>query len=943
MSTPPTTAPACPDTDGLTGTPDGGDLVEAKEQARVKVVSPNGALARTVLPHLSVGDRVILPATAKFEDTVTDLTSRGVHVRQTPYWVEEEHVPAGSAFAAPSLSPLGKSKATTTDKITNPVQVQAAVDAFDTTWELLNPDADHAPDPTPVSTLIPAPWARYLPFDTFNPAQTEAIPHLTGTTDQAPAGHVVVVAPTGAGKTVVGMVACLSGLFHPDGSRTGKKAAWLVPQRSLTSELADTLRPWTNLGLRIQALSGETATDLAATRDADVWVSTTEKFEALARSSSMREAMEQVSVLVVDEIHLLGEAGRGPVLEALLARIRHVTTPATPDQAVTGDQAGATSPVDTRVVGLSATVTNAEEVAAWLGATLIRVAWRPTRLVTQIPLLPPGLDRIREEGARTDAAADLTGQVTRDGGSVLVFCGSKTKVRKTAVEIARQRGADTQFVDVNDPDQVESVCTPVGVGLHYSDWPHKRPAEAGFRSRKLDVLVATTTVAAGVNLPARAVIVRDTTIGLGETMSTASIQQMFGRAGRVGHGETEGYAYLLTTPEERPGWVAKLNAGNTVRSRIGSAIEDHLLAEIIQGRVSTTTAAEHWWVSTFAYHQGTQSTRPVTLALERLTTAGMITTIDGVVAPTDLGLLTSRMMIPFRDATLLRDELRKSPVPDSATDAEWTLVKILAEKVETFAGLPVPEASRDQVGRIVGAGGDLSKIAREKKKETRRGMLTGAHLTQAALLLVTRSPHVFTNRSRVVAGVPFMLFFPVLAEAPRYLSWLAAQGPLGVIHPWVAVVAGDVGRRTRWYSLGTSRGSGRLLWMLEQMTGARTATENVPPMWGAATSNGVTSPDWQGTTPPRGCVLRQDRYEALLSERAGNIANVGTLTVPAGGAVAEWVGSSTDVTWHREPGQVVTLAPAATGALFSGRGDQGVTDGWLLTYRACATPQARTA
>ncbi|MDT9697319.1 DEAD/DEAH box helicase [Streptomyces sp. P17] len=91
-------------------------------------------------------------------------------------------------------------------------------------------------------------------------------------------------------------------------------------------------------------LTGEAAVDTELIRAADVWVATTEKFEAICRAGSLRDALAEVGCLVVDEIHLLGDPARGAVLEALLARVREDGT-------------------GTRIVGLSATVANADEVA----------------------------------------------------------------------------------------------------------------------------------------------------------------------------------------------------------------------------------------------------------------------------------------------------------------------------------------------------------------------------------------------------------------------------------------------------------------------------------------------------------------------------------------------------------------------------------------------------
>jgi ATP-dependent DNA helicase len=122
-------------------------------------------------------------------------------------------------------------------------------------------------------------------------------------------------------------------------------------------------------------LSGEYVTDIPRLREADLWVATTEKFEAICRASSLRTALAEVACLVVDEIHLLGDPTRGPLLEALLARVR-----------------GEDSPV--RIVGLSATVANAEHIAEWLGARLVHTLWRPSRVTWQLPMIPASSDRL---------------------------------------------------------------------------------------------------------------------------------------------------------------------------------------------------------------------------------------------------------------------------------------------------------------------------------------------------------------------------------------------------------------------------------------------------------------------------------------------------------------------------------------------------------------------
>ena len=415
--------------------------------------------------------------------------------------------------------------------------------------------------------------------------------------------NLLVVAPTGAGKTVMGMVAALRVI----GSRGGRRPGWCRSVRSPTSSIAS-WRPGVQRGLKVERLSGEYATDMTRIKDADMWVATTEKFEALCRTAALREALGEVGVLVVDEIHMLGDATRGPVLEALLTRIRE----------------GA---AETRIVGLSATVSNAEQIADWLGANLLRSSWRPSRLTWQLPVIPASADFAVTEGARTRLAAEITGLVTRDGGSVIVFCGSKRNVRRTALVIAASRGVNISGVQQADTRRLEQVCREARIGLHYAGWEHRRESERAFRQREADVLIATSTVAAGVNLPARAVIIADTQIGLKPSTSPRCSRCSAARGGSA-RGEDSGWAFLITDERERAGWQAKLVAGHTVRSQILASLPDHVLGEAVQQQrhtFLTARDAERWWVHTLAYHQGRRSTAALHKAVGFLDSAQMLT------------------------------------------------------------------------------------------------------------------------------------------------------------------------------------------------------------------------------------------------------------------------------------------------------------------------------
>jgi helicase len=709
----------------------------------------------------------------------------------------------------------------------------------------------------------------------------------------------------------------------------GRKAAWLVPQRSLTDELDRELQAWRDAGLRVERLSGEYAVDLRRVRDADVWVATTEKFEAMCRGGSVQQALAEVGCLIVDEIHLLGDVQRGPVLEALLARVR-----------------GAASTV--RIVGLSATVANADNVAGWLGAEMVRVAWRPTRLTWQLPMIAATSDWKAANATRARLTAGLTRQVTAEQGSVLVFCGSKHNVRVTALAIAADRGAPTAGVDPADLDRVHELCDSVGIGLHYKDWPHKKDAERRFRHREIDVLVATTTVAAGVNLPARAVIVRDTRVGL-DAMSVATVQQMFGRAGRVGAGETEGFAFLICDETERPVWQQRLVDGYTVQSQISDTLADHILAEAVQGRVATLREAEAWWEQTLAFHQGDHSTDAVLAAVEFLATGAYLTVTphesgDADLTPTELGSLTARFMVPTLSGVDLHAALARTAVPTNADEAENALIDVLAVTLPELAESPVGEELRPARARILQAGGRLDRLG-ATRRFVRGGLGSQApfvpgDLAKAALKIAAHSPGALTTTARAVAGIPTSVMYPIWEIAPRYLQWLAGQGYLGTVHPWVAIVAADLSRRIRWRRTGARRGAGRLLWMCEQMATPLHAANDTPTLYAAAVRRGITSPDWTTIARPSGCRLEPADYVVLLRDRTTSTTIEpqpagAKVTASARATIVTW--SDTDIEVSRSTGDPAActypgISSARTGtAVFTRRGD-GIATGWLDTY-----------
>lgn len=862
--------------------------------------TPKARLIRCTEPPeistLTPGDMVICEDGWGVQDFITRCEAKGVHVRVGSFRYETEKVihrrtRSGVQADYPEVL-LNASHVSPPGEFATTEVVEASQAAFAITWDALSAEVAQV-EYEDGAKHLPAELAEYLPYPTVNPAQAQAAPYIMG--DRP----VVVVAPTGAGKTVIGMMAAIKEI-----KQSGRKAAWLVPQRTLTAELDRELEAWRKMGVKVVSLSGEATTDAEKTKNADLWVATTEKFEALCRASSMKEAISGIGTVIVDEIHLLGEPSRGPVLESLLARIRQ-------------EGSGA------RLVGLSATAANANQVAQWLNADLVEITWRPTRLTNQLLTLPVTDSRAEEDEVRNETVTSLVQETAEGDGSTLVFCGSKHNVRSTALAIAASRGArGAHGTQPGDIEAVAEVCAEAGVGLHYSDWPHKKEAERQFRERETDVLVATSTLAAGVNTPARVVVVRDTSIGP-QPMEVSMIQQMFGRAGRAGK-ESEGWSFLLVGANELGRWRQRLADGYTINSGILDSIADHLLGEVVQGNVRSQEQAERWWESTLAYHQGEQNLTPINEARDFLTRWRFLETeetSDGLMwQATRLGGVTSKMMVDVKDAASLLAAISRTPTPNGAFAAETSLFEMLVNGVYAFENAqdaPGGEQSR-HLRNILMAQGIQARIGEQESNS--RDKMPGREVVRAGLMLLARSPQAFASQARTVAGVSRALFNPAVYDSPRYLAWLAALGPLGSVPSWVSVVAADLGQRVAHYRLRPRRGDGRFLHAATRLS---LGGPSISKLWEEARMIGGISPArWLKQT-----TLGGKQAPALASAVVTITEEDGTRRASRGATLFE--PQKGQPHWGRVPAAKGSRSPVV--AAFGSRGDWCGT-GWLEEF-----------
>ena len=400
----------------------------------------------------------------------------------------------------------------------------------------MNPSS--SPLPEHIEELLSA-----LGYKDLFPPQQEAIDR--GVLERK---NILISTPTASGKTLIALMAALHTIIT-----TGLKVVYLSPLRALAFEKKE---EFDQLGIfvksdgtkiRVLISSGDYDVIDESLGDADIIIVTNEKFDSILRHGV--NWLEKVGLFVVDEVHLVGDAYRGPTLEGVLTNILSQAK-------------------DAQLIALSATITNDGELAKWLGAERVNSNWRPVPLIEGV--YTPGKisfsDGSKREvltskrGGPIDAAAD----VLRDNGQALIFA----ETRRRSVSFAQKVSEVTEkFLDPADKRELRRISNSIlnvgevtglsrilakvvasGAAFHHAGlFPeHRRMIEQAFKARNLKIISATPTLAAGVNLPARRVVIGsllryDSEMGGQKPVSILDYKQMSGRAGRPAYdkfGET---------------------------------------------------------------------------------------------------------------------------------------------------------------------------------------------------------------------------------------------------------------------------------------------------------------------------------------------------------------------------------------------------------------------
>jgi helicase len=494
------------------------------------------------------------------------------------------------------------------------------------------------------------------------PPQEEAV--LAGALDGK---NLVLASPTASGKTLVAELCALKHVLDGDG-----KVLYLSPLRALASEKWDEFKKYKTLkkrngrGVRVGISTGDYDSSDPWMGKYDIIVTTNEKADSLLRHRA--KWVSNVSLVIADEVHLLNEPERGPTLEVVLARLMQVNP-------------------DIQLVVLSATINNVEEVAEWLKAIPVTTEWRPVTLREgvfhhdEILFKDGGAQKIQKTSK--NPAVNLAVYTVKSGGQALVFAGTRrnsvTLAKKIAVQInsvlskPRKRSLkqlSEQILSIGVRTRISEQLAEVvgnGAAFHHAGLggSHRKLIERSFREGKIKILTATPTLAYGVNLPARVVIIseyRRYEPGYGYyPIPVLEYKQMAGRAGRPRYDKVGDSILLAKTEEERDYLMESYLLSETERIWSKLAVErilrSHVLATIASDFACTEQGIFSFFGKTFyAYQYDPMAIKGVIAkSLGFLFTEKMIKLCGDKIHATKFGRRVSELYIDPLTGVFIRD------------------------------------------------------------------------------------------------------------------------------------------------------------------------------------------------------------------------------------------------------------------------------------------------
>ncbi|XP_019857706.1 PREDICTED: helicase POLQ-like [Amphimedon queenslandica] len=385
----------------------------------------------------------------------------------------------------------------------------------------------------------------------------------------AAGNNLIYSLPTSGGKTLVAEILILQQIMLKY-----KDVLFILPYVSIVQEKVRELLPFAeelSFAVEEYASSKGRLPPVRKRKKNTIFIATIEKGNALINSLIEINRLDSIGLVVIDELHMIGGGQRGAVLESCIIKLLFTS-------------------VSVQLVGMSATLSNLHEIASFMRAELFTGNFRPVELNEYIKLgqsiysigrregLTSGVEPIfkrRIVGSLNKVDPDqLVGLVSEvSPSSCLIFCSTKKNCENVALMISKGLPKSAKSTKEKERRmliqqlriEAAGLCPvlaqtlPYGIAYHHSGLTgdERKVIEEGYTSGILSVITCTSTLAAGVNLPARRVIIRQPYIGQ-DFISLSSYKQMAGRAGRSGLCD-KGESIVILQPKDEARFLSVLS------------------------------------------------------------------------------------------------------------------------------------------------------------------------------------------------------------------------------------------------------------------------------------------------------------------------------------------------------------------------------------------------
>jgi len=494
----------------------------------------------------------------------------------------------------------------------------------------------------------------YPQIEDLNPAQKAVVE--AGLLEEKE--NFIIAIPTASGKTLLGVMAALRTILE------GGKVVYTVPLLSIQNEKVKEFKKFEEHGIKVG--KHPSSSDLA--------VMVFESYDALTRFNW--NTLSEVDLVIVDEFHMIGEYSRGPTIECAITRSRIINP-------------------GMRLIALSATLQNMDELSTWLGARVVEHDYRPVPLYQEVLNTEEYgtknkndvILRILKDSMEESSQALVFVSTRRFTESLANYLAGKIKrnlpaekkktfkmVAEKILDVPRRRGSLPTEVCLKLAECVEN-----GMAFHHAGLfdRQKEIIEEEFRAGNLLMITATPSLMYGVNLPSKNVVIRDYTRWTSQGPQPIPVfdyLQMSGRAGRPGY-DKEGYSYLIGKTLSEAEQLqyqyvyGEIEATNSKLLENRDAVYRQIISQVAAGMARNLDELMEFFQGTFSGFQMTHSEYSslfasdtiqfqVKEALDFLTEHGMIQVVPDGLRATAFGMLIAKSNYAVQTAVRLKEFAR---------------------------------------------------------------------------------------------------------------------------------------------------------------------------------------------------------------------------------------------------------------------------------------------